>query len=114
MSAKASNQTNKPKLRIHKDDVVVVIAGKNKGRVGKVLEVRPTEQRVVVEGVAMIKRHVRRQGEQAGRIVEREAAIHISNVALWDSENKKRRKVARKVQEDGTIVRVDRKTGERI
>ena len=102
------------KLRIHKDDVVVVISGKNKGRVGKVLEVRPTEERGIVEGVAIVKRHVKRQGEQAGRIVEREAAIHVSNVALWDADNKRRLKSALRVQEDGTKVRVDRKTGQRI
>jgi large subunit ribosomal protein L24 len=104
---------SKPKVRIHKDDVVVVIAGKNKGRTGKVLRVLPTENRVVVEGVAMVKRHMKGQGEQPGRIVEREASIHVSNVALWDSENNKRRKVSLRRTDDG-LVRVDRKSGQQV
>lgn len=104
---------SKPKVRIHKDDVVVVITGKNKGRTGKVLRVLPTENRVVVEGVAMVKRHMKGQGEQPGRIVEREASIHVSNVALWDAENNKRRKVSLRRTDDG-LVRVDRKSGQQV
>jgi large subunit ribosomal protein L24 len=105
---------SKPKVRIHKDDLVVVIAGKNKGRTGKVLQVLPSENRVVVEGVAIIKRHTRGQGEEPGRIVEREAAIHVSNVALWDSENNRPRKVSVRRTEEGGLVRVDRKSGQQI
>ena len=105
---------SKPKVRIHKDDVVVVIAGKNKGRTGKVVRVIPSENRVVVEGVAVVKRHMRGQGEEPGRIVEREAAIHVSNVALWDSENNQRRKVGLRRTDDGGLVRVDRKSGQQI
>jgi len=105
---------SKPKLRIHKDDVVVVIAGKNKGRTGKVLRVLPTENRVVVEGVAVVKRHMKGQGDQPGRIVEREAAIHASNVALWDAENNRSRKVSIRRSEEGGVVRVDRKSGQQI
>jgi len=105
---------SKPKVRIHKDDVVVVIAGKNKGRTGKVLRVLPTENRVVVEGVAMVKRHMKGQGDQPGRIVEREASIHVSNVALWDAENNKRRKVSLRRTDDGGQVRVDRKSGQQV
>ena len=80
---------SKVKLKIRKDDHVVVISGKNKGRRGKVLEVLPSEGRVVVEGVAMIKRHMKGQGEQPGRIVERESSVHVSNVALWDDVAKR-------------------------
>jgi len=105
---------SKPKLRIHKDDVVVVIAGKNKGRTGKVLRVLPTENRVVVEGVAVVKRHMKGQGDQPGRIVEREAAIHASNVALWDAENNRSRKASIRRSEEGGVVRVDRKSGQQI
>jgi large subunit ribosomal protein L24 len=101
----------KSKLKIRRDDTVVVIAGKHKGKIGKVVRVIPADARVVVEGVAMVKRHVKAQGQQAGSIVEREAAIHVSNVALWDAAAGKRVKVSFKVEEDGTKVRVDRKTG---
>lgn len=105
---------SKPKVRIHKDDMVIVIAGKNKGRTGKVLQVFPSENRVVVEGVAIVKRHMRGQGEEPGRIVEREAAVHVSNVALWDSENNRRRKVAVRRTAEGGLVRVDRKSDQQI
>ncbi|MDO9280381.1 MAG: 50S ribosomal protein L24 [Pseudomonadota bacterium] len=101
----------KTKLKIRRDDSVVVIAGKNKGKVGKVLRVLPEDNRLVVEGVAMVKRHVKAQGQQAGSIVEKEAAIDVSNVALWNATEGRRVKVGYKVQEDGTKVRVDRKTG---
>lgn len=104
---------SKVKLKIRKDDHVMVISGKNKGRRGKVLEVLPTEGRVVVEGVAMIKRHMKGQGDQPGRIVERESSVHVSNVALWDDVAKKPRKVSMRHTEDG-LVRVDRKSGEKI
>lgn len=101
----------KIKLKIHRDDVVVVIAGKFKGRVGKVVRVIPEDGRVVVEGVALQKRHMKAQGDQAGRIIEKERPLHISNVALWNADEKRRIKVGYKTQEDGAKVRVDKKTG---
>lgn len=104
---------SKAKLKIRKDDQVIVIAGKSKGRTGKVLQVLPEEGRVVVEGIAMVKRHMKGQGDQPGRIVEREASVHVSNVALWDAAAQRRRKVAVQHTEDGAI-RLDRKTGEKI
>lgn len=101
----------KSKLKIRRDDTVVVISGKHKGKVGKVVRVLPLEGRVVVEGVAMVKRHVKAQGDQAGSIVNKEAPIHVSNVALWDASAGKRVKVGFKTDEAGKKVRVDRKTG---
>jgi large subunit ribosomal protein L24 len=101
----------KTKLKVRRDDTVVVIAGKHKGKVGKIVRVLPEDGRVVVEGVAMVKRHVKAQGQQAGSIVEKEAAIHVSNVALWNATEGRRVKVGFKVEEGGTKVRVDRKTG---
>lgn len=101
----------KNKLKVRRDDTVVVIAGKHKGKVGKVVRVMPLEGRVVVEGVAMVKRHVKAQGQQAGSLVEKESAIHVSNVALWNPTEGRRVKVGFKVEDDGTKVRVDRKTG---
>ena len=101
----------KAKLKIRRDDTVIVVTGKHRGKVGKVVRVHPIEGRVVVEGVARVKRHVKAQGEQAGSIVEKEAAIHVSNVALWNAEEGRRVKVGFKVSEDGTKTRIDRKTG---
>jgi len=105
------DEFTKPKLRIRKDDTVQVISGKNKGRIGKVLRVLAAENRVVVEGVAIVKRHMKKQGEEKGRVIEREASIHASNVALY--KDGRRVKVAYRT-EDETKVRVDRKTGEKI
>ena len=73
-------------FKIKRDDTVVVLAGKNKGSTGRVLKVLPVKNRVIVEGVNVIKRHVKAQGDTPGRIVEKEASLHISNVALWNTE----------------------------
>lgn len=79
--------------KIKRNDQVVVIAGKDKGKKGRVLRVIVDKQRVLVEGVGMIKKHMKPnpQRNQAGGILEQEAPIHISNVALLDSEGKKTR-----------------------
>ena len=71
-----------PHLKIRKGDRVKVIAGRSKGKVGDVLRVLPTEQRVVVQGVNVIKRHTKPGRADSGGIIEREAAIHVSNVML--------------------------------
>jgi large subunit ribosomal protein L24 len=102
---------SKAKLRIKRDDMVVVVAGKEKGKVGKVLRVMPEEGRVVVEGVRRVKRHQKPVGENPGTIVEKEAPIHVSNVALWNAAEKRRVKVGYRV-ENGAKVRVDRSTGQ--
>ena len=103
------------KCRIRRDDTVVVLAGKNKGARGRVLRVMPEDGRVIVEGVNQIKRHQKPVGEQPGGIIEREASIHISNVALWLGDDDGRKvKVGYKIQDDGSKVRVDRKTGDII
>jgi large subunit ribosomal protein L24 len=71
------------KFHIKKNDVVVVIAGSQKGKSGKVLELRPSQQRAVVEGVAMIKRHLKKSQENPqGKIAEREGTVHVSNLML--------------------------------
>jgi large subunit ribosomal protein L24 len=106
---------SKAKCRIRRDDTVLVIAGKNKGTRGRVLRVLPDTGRLVVEGVNRIKRHQKPVGDQPGGIIEREASIHVSNVALWLGDDDGRKvKVGFKTQDDGTKVRVDRKTGEVI
>ena len=98
--------------KIKRDDEVVVIAGKDKGKRGKVVSV--LEGRVVVAGVNLVKKHVKpnpNRGEQGG-IVEREASLDISNVALFNQATQKADRVGYKVLEDGQKVRVFKSTGE--
>jgi large subunit ribosomal protein L24 len=102
------------KLKIRKGDRVKVIAGRSKGRVGDVLRVLPTEQRVVVSGVNVIKRHTKPSRSDAGGIIEREAAIHVSNVALLDPKSDKPTKIGFRFLEDGRKVRIARASGETI
>ncbi|MCK6505438.1 50S ribosomal protein L24 [Myxococcota bacterium] len=98
-------------MKIKRDDVVVVTAGKNKGRTGRVLRVLPEDGRVVVERVNLVKRQVKPQGDRPGGTIEKEASLHISNVALWNSQESRPVKVGFKTLEDGRKVRVDKKTG---
>ncbi|MFI4998645.1 MAG: 50S ribosomal protein L24 [Reyranellales bacterium] len=102
------------KLKIKKGDRVKVITGRSKGKVGDVLRVLAAEQRVVVSGVNMIKRHTKPGRTDAGGIVEREAAIHVSNVALLDPKTDKPTKIGFKFLEDGRKVRFARASGETI
>jgi large subunit ribosomal protein L24 len=98
--------------RIKKGDKVIVIAGASKGSQGEVLRVLPKEDRAVVQGIAMAKRHTKPKGVgQPGGIVEREAAVHLSNLALIDPESNKATRVGFKVLDDGRKVRVARKSG---
>ena len=99
-------------MKIRKGDRVKVIAGRSKGKVGDVLRVLATEERVVVSGVNVIKRHTKPSRTGEGGIIEREAAIHVSNVALLHDD--KPTKVGFKFLEDGRKVRVARASGETI
>jgi large subunit ribosomal protein L24 len=101
-------------MKIKKGDRVKVITGRSKGKVGDVLRVLPTESRVVVAGVNMIKRHTKPGRTKQGGIIEREAAIHVSNVALLDPKSDKPTKVGFKFLEDGRKVRFARASGETI
>src|SRR4030067_433055 len=76
-----------PKLKIKKGDHVVVITGKDKGKKGEVLKVMPEENRAIVKGVAMVRRHQKQTATQDGGIISKEAAIHISNLALEDPKD---------------------------
>ena len=102
------------KLKIRKGDRVKVIAGRSKGKVGDVLRVLPSEQRVVVSGVNVIKRHTKPSRAESGGIIEREAAIHVSNVALLDPKSEKPTKIGFRFLEDGRKVRFARASGETI
>ena len=97
-------------MKIKKGDEVIVISGKYKGVKGEVLEARPTESRVVVAGVNRHKWHIKPTQNEAGHIVDREAPIHVSNVALVDPKTKKPTRVGYKL-EKGKKVRVAKKSG---
>jgi len=101
--------------RIKTGDEVVIIAGKNKGSHGKVLKVLPEDERVVVQGVNIVTKHVKpsRENPQGG-IQKREAAIHISNVMLADPKSGDPTRVRFQTLESGTKVRVAVKSGEQI
>lgn len=105
------------KVKIKKDDTVKVIAGKDKGHIGRVVRVvpgsDPNDTRVVVEGANRVKRHVKPTGDRSGGIVTKEAALHISKVMLWNAAEGRRVRVAYKV-DDGKKVRIDKKTGNPI
>lgn len=100
---------------LKKDDQVEVIAGKDKGRVGKVLRVLVDKDKALVERVNMIKRHTKpTEMNQQGQIVEKEAPIHVSNLQLICPECTKTGRVGKKVLEDGTKVRYCKSCGESI
>jgi large subunit ribosomal protein L24 len=103
--------------KIRRDDEVVVISGKDRGKSGRVLRVDPARQRVYVEGLNIVKRHQRPQqvrgaqrAEQVGGVIEREGPIHISNVMLIDPKDKKPTRVGI-TREDGRRSRVARRSG---
>ena len=103
-----------PKLKIKKGDKVVVITGRDKGKTGEVKQVLPAESRVIVDGVNMVKRHTKPSAGNAGGIVEKEASIHVSNVAYVDPKTDKPTRIGYKTLEDGRKVRFAKRSGEII
>jgi large subunit ribosomal protein L24 len=100
---------------VRKGDMVIVVAGKERGKRGRVLRVLPGKSRVVVERINMIKRHQRpTQKIRQGGIIEREGAIHLSNVMLIDPTSGKPTRIGRRELSDGKRARVARKSGEII
>ena len=101
-------------LKVRKGDTVLVIAGKDKGARGKVIQAYPETDRVLVEGVNRIKKHTKvsttQRGAKTGGIVTQEAPIHVSNVQVVDSDNKPTR-VGKREDENGRRVRFSRRTG---
>ncbi len=104
-------------MKIKKGDTVLVIAGKDKGAKGKVIQAYPAENRVLVEGVNRIKKHTRvsqtQRGAQSGGIVTQEAPIHVSNVMVVDSDGKPTR-VGYRTNDEGKRVRISRRNGKDI
>jgi large subunit ribosomal protein L24 len=105
---------SRTKLKIRRDDTVIVLAGKDRGKTGRVLKVDPAKNRVLVEGVNVVKRRVKATADRAGGIDQREALIHVSNVSLWNPASGQRMKAGYRFLDDGTKVRFDRRTGDLI
>src|SRR6202451_4840424 len=105
-------------MKIHKGDTVLVISGKDKGAKGKVLQAYPTRNKVLVEGVNRIKKHTaistNQRGAQSGGIVTQEAAIHVSNVMVVDSDGKPTRIGYRVDDETGKRGRISKRNGKDI
>ena len=99
--------------KIKKGDRVVVLAGKDKGKTGTVQSVIPADNRAVVQGINLIRRHTKQTASQDAGIFTREAPIHLSNIALADAKGKPTR-VGFKIQDDGKKVRVAKSTGDVI
>ncbi|AAY61140.1 MAG: 50S ribosomal protein L24 [Rickettsia sp.] len=102
------------KLKVKKGDEVVVITGKHKGKKGKILKVFPEDSKVIVSGVNLVKKHTKPNQMSEGGIITKELPIHISNIAHIDPKTGNPTKVAFKFLEDGSKVRVAKKSGEII
>ena len=101
------------KLHVKKGDLVLVIAGKDRGKSGKVIKVMPKKEAVIVERLNMVKRHLRPSPTTGkGGIVEKEAPIHVSNVQILCGKCNRPTRVGHRILEDGTKVRVCKKCGE--
>lgn len=101
-------------MKIKRDDTVIVISGKDRGKTGKVKRVLPKEDRVVVEGVNIVTRHMKPRGpQQPGGINKTEAPIHVSNVMYYDTASKKGVRIGYQI-EDGKKVRIMRPAGTKI
>jgi large subunit ribosomal protein L24 len=100
--------------KIKKGDKVVVRTGRDKGRTGEVVQVMPKEERALVRGVNMVKRHQRQTMNQEGGIIAKEASIHLSNLAVADPKDGKPTRVGFKVLDDGRKVRFAKRSGDLI
>ena len=104
-----------PKLHVRKGDMVVAIAGKDKGKTGNVLKVFPQKKRVVVEGINFVKKHTRpRPPEQQGGIVRQEASVHVCNVILFCPKCNRGSRLGKRKLDDGTKIRFCRRCNEQI
>ena len=97
-------------MKLKTGDKVVVIAGKSKGKEGTIISVLKDENKVVVEGANMIKKHIKPNGQQSGSIVEKEAPIHASNVMILDPKTKKPTRIGHTTNKTGKKVRVAKKS----
>ena len=102
------------KLKIKKGDKVVVLAGRDKGKRGEILKVFPTENRAVVRGVNVVRRHQKQSASQEGGIIAKEGPIHISNIAIEDPKDGEPSRIGYRILDDGRKVRFAKRSGEVI
>lgn len=103
------------KLHVRRGDTVIVVAGKDKGREGEVIRVYPEEQRVLVRGVNVVKRHTKPSAQNPqGGVVAKEASIHVSNVMHRDPDSGKPTRMGYKIMKDGSKTRFAKKSGSTI
>ena len=102
------------KLKIKKGDKVVVTAGRDKGKTGDVIAVFPKDNKALVQGVNMVKRHQKQTPQNQGGIINRESRIEISNLAIADPKDGKPSRIGFKINDDGTKVRIAKRSGEVI
>ncbi|KZM48643.1 50S ribosomal protein L24 [Labrenzia sp. OB1] len=100
--------------KIKKGDTVVVLTGRDKGKSGEVVQILTSDNKALVRGINMVRRHQKQTQAQEAGIVAKEAPIHMSNIALADPKDGKATRVGFKVQDDGTKVRVSRRSGDLI
>lgn len=100
--------------KIKKGDTVVVLTGRDKGKSGEVIQMLTADNKALVRGINMVRRHQKQSQTQEAGIVAKEAPIHLSNIALADPKDGKATRVGFKVQEDGTKVRVAKRSGDLI
>jgi large subunit ribosomal protein L24 len=100
--------------KIRKGDTVIMRTGRDKGRKGEVIEVRPSEGRALVRGINLVKRHQKQTAAQEGGIISKEAPVHLSNLALADPKDGKPTRVGFRVLPDGRKVRVSKRSGVEI
>jgi large subunit ribosomal protein L24 len=100
--------------KIRKGDRVVVLTGRDKGRVGEVVEVNPTAERALVRGVNIVKRHQRQSARQEGGIISKELPVHLSNIAIADPRDGKPTRVGFKISSDGRKLRIAKRSGAEI
>jgi large subunit ribosomal protein L24 len=110
MATKNTSKRFSPKLHIRKGDKVVVLTGDDKGKTGEVLQVFRAKDRAIVEGVRIVKKHVKATQNEEGGIQEMPASIHVSNLAVVDPKTGEGTRIGRKV-ENGVSVRYSKKTG---
>ena len=101
-------------MKIKKDDNVIVLTGKDKGKKGTVIQAMPEQEKVIVQGVNIVKKHQKPTQFEAGGIKEIEKPIHISNVALVDPKEDKATRVGYKIMKDGQKVRFAKRSGETV
>jgi large subunit ribosomal protein L24 len=118
--ARTTKSAKRPVLKVRSGDEVQVMAGKDRGKSGRILRVEPANERVYVEGLNMVKRHMRPQqvadtqrGQTVGGVIEREGPIHVSNVMLLDPRDHKPTRVGIE-REDGKRYRVAKRSGTRL